>query len=55
MKHISTEYLYDILSDHFAFECEEDSWEKGQDVGEWERDQMLNYYLEFLGNGEDCS
>jgi hypothetical protein len=31
---ISDEDLYDILADHFAFVCEEDSWEKGQDLND---------------------
>jgi hypothetical protein len=45
---ISDEDLYDILADHFAFVCEEDSWEKGQDLNEWTSEQMWGYYYKYL-------
>ena len=53
MSTITTEYLYDTISDYFAFECEEDSWEKGQDLESWDREQLLAYYLEFLNSDVD--
>lgn len=46
--YIGHEELYEILSDHFAFHCEEDSWEKSQDLDEWSEDQMLAYYVKYI-------
>lgn len=44
------EELYEILSDHFAFACEEDSWEKGQDLDTWETEQMQEYFDKYIGS-----
>lgn len=46
---ISDEMLYEILSDYFSFSCEEDSWEKSQDLDEWSTDQMWAYYVKYIG------
>lgn len=45
---ISNEELYEILSDHFAFACEEDSWEKAQDLDVWSTSEMQSYYDKYL-------
>lgn len=40
----SNEELYEILSDHFMY-CEEDSWERAQDLDSWGYEDMSDYYL----------
>ena len=46
---LSHEELYEILTDHFLFACEEDSWEKSEDLDYWEHEEMWEYYCKYLG------
>ncbi len=45
---LSTEELYDILSDHFMY-CEEDSWERNTDIDCMSYEDMLAYYIKYIG------
>ena len=43
------EELFDILGDYFAFECEEDSWEYNTDIEDMSYEDMLAYYIRYIG------
>tara|TARA_R110000737_G_scaffold83999_1_gene116504 strand:- start:424 stop:579 length:156 start_codon:yes stop_codon:yes gene_type:complete len=43
------EELFDILGDYFAFECEEHSWESGVDLEDMSYEDMLAYYIRYIG------
>ena len=34
------------LQDYFSFSCEEDSWERAQDLDYWTLEDMVEYYKE---------
>ena len=38
--------LHDFINDYIASECEEDSWEKAQDLDTWSFSELESYYTE---------
>jgi hypothetical protein len=45
------EEIIDIVSDYFMY-CEEDSWERAQDLDFWTNDEVMKYYTENLNGNK---
>lgn len=39
------EYLYELVDDHISTNCEEDSWEKSQDIDCWSTEELEAYAI----------
>lgn len=48
MYKLSQEELYELIANRIAYECEEDSWEKEEDLDTWDYEYMRQYYERYM-------